>query len=151
MTRTGKIAAVAAVGLGVVYFLRKQKAVNNLRYRIASVVPSFSGLSGKLVVNVEVTNPSLENIPVDAIAGGVTMGDIFLGTASVTVPTGIPAGGMVVIPVTLTLPVTSVFQIVTEYLTKKGIDKPDIVYNGNISIKGINFPFNLVYKIPNLV
>ncbi len=141
---------VAAAGLGAWYLLRKSSAVNALRYRIVSAVPSFSGMSGKVVLNIEVTNPTLEQIPVDAIAGGVTLGDFFLGTAAVTVPTGIPAGGAVVIPVTLVVGALNMFQIVAEYIGKKGISKPDIVYNGNISIKGINFPFNLVYKIPNL-
>ena len=149
--KTGaKIAVLAATGFGLWYYLRKSKAVNNLRYSIVGVTPSFSGLNGTLTIQMRIDNPSLEVIPVDAIAGGVTMGDFFLGTASVTIPQGVPAGGSIVVPVTLVMGVTSMAQIVLEYLTKKGIEKPDLIYNGNISIKGINFPFNLVYKIPML-
>lgn len=148
--KIAKYGGIALAGLGVWYILRKKGAVNSLRYNIVSVVPTFSGAAGKLTISIRVDNPTLEEIPVDAIAGGLTLGDLFLGTAAVTVPTGIPAGGSVVIPVELTLGAVDVFRIVFSYLTTKGISKPDLIYNGNISIKGINFPFNLVYKIPQL-
>jgi hypothetical protein len=145
-----KLLFLAGAGLAAYFIFRKTQAVNNLKYQLINIQPQITAGGARVTLSVQVSNPSLEEFVIDAIGGGVSFGDFFLGTASTTAQVKIPAGGTVVVPIDLNVTVGDGVRLLTEYLTTPGIVKPQFSFNGNVQIKGVILPLNLVYKIPSL-
>lgn len=145
-----KILFLGVAGLAAYFLFRKTTAANNLKYQLINIKPQLTAGGARVTLSIQVANPSLEEFTVDAIGGGISFGDFFMGTASTTVPVKIPAGNSVVVPIELNVTVGDGIRLLTEYLTTPSAIKPQFSFNGNVSIKGVILPLNLVYQIPSL-
>ena len=79
--------------------LRKKTAFDKIRIQIENIVPDL--VKKSITLNLRVTNPTLEKIDIRAIAGGLSVGNTFIGNVLSTLPTGVMPGQTLIIPVNI--------------------------------------------------
>lgn len=125
--------------------LRKKTAFDKIRIQIENIVPDL--VKKSITLNLRVTNPTLEKIDIRAIAGGLSVGNTFVGNVLSTLPTGVMPGQTLMIPVNISVTATDILNLVLSYVTSRASGPVTFFFDGNVDFAGVILPLRMEYTL----
>ena len=140
------VAAVAAVG----YFIyRKTTFAKNLVFRLSDVKPSGSLKDPKIIISVNVSNPSNQKATIKAVAGTLYLDDKEISVINTTTTQIIEPQTDSTLRIEAKPQIFGIVKLLQELYSKakrKKI-KPNFRFEGNINVNGVLLPINESYNL----
>lgn len=124
---------------------RKKTAFDKLRFTVENIVPDIATKSVRL--NVRIVNPTLETLDIRAIAGGLSVGTIYIGKVVSTLPNSVQPGDSIVIPVNFTVTGTDIINLISQYVSNRASGPVVFNFDGQVDVSGIIVPLRMEYPI----
>lgn len=139
--------AIAAGGYAIYKIVGKTLLIKNLSFNIASIQPSFQGLTPYLKIVFQIANPTADSLTVHAVTGDVYVNGDLVGFAQNLQALNITPYSSVQYSVNVKLSAIPLILEIIQMLQGKTGVQANVRVVGTVTVENVPFPLDLSKSI----